>query len=67
MTSFIVLAIDGRFLSPVAIAAAGYCSYINNIHGPTGTLFQFYYNSMFSFIYLEFPFLVCSMNDLCIA
>ena len=46
---------DSRFWSPVAIPAAETYSYVNDIHNPTGALFQFYYNSMFSSVYLEFP------------
>ena len=53
--SSVLLTIAGQFSSPVDIAAAGSCSWVNDIHGPTGALFQFYYNSMVSSVYLEFP------------
>ena len=57
ISSFIVVVIDGRFLSHVAIATAIYMRQlcVNDIHGPTGILFQFYYNITVSSVYLEFP------------
>ena len=52
MTSFLLLVIDGRFWFPVTITTVGSGSCVNDIHGPTGTLFQFYYSSMVSSVYL---------------
>ena len=38
MISFILLAIDGQFLSKVAIAPAGCCSCVNDIHSHTDAI-----------------------------